>query len=124
MKKIGDSSIEIVPSWSWMKREGVICYVNIPKVNIGWIRDIKIATINDLSPNGEEQRRLAAPVVRILQGCYIEPRPDTNCKIKDANYCLVGWIRFDDEDEVDIARLGYIVCLSSLGSFMFSFTRP
>jgi hypothetical protein len=46
MKKIVDSSVEMVPSWSWMKFEEVIRYGNIPKVNIHWNRDIKITTIN------------------------------------------------------------------------------
>jgi hypothetical protein len=44
-----------------------------------------------------------------LQGCHIEPYLDRNCKIKDGKGCLVGWIKFDNKDEVDIERLGCIV---------------
>jgi hypothetical protein len=44
-----------------------------------------------------------------LQGCHIEPCPDTNYKIKDGKGCLVGWIKFDNKDEVDVGCLGCIV---------------
>jgi hypothetical protein len=33
MKKIDDPSVEMIPSWSWMKHEGKIHYGNVPKVN-------------------------------------------------------------------------------------------
>lgn len=109
MKKIGDRSVEMVPSWSWMKFEGRIHYGNIPKVNTSWNRDITLTSTGGPSSTGHKQRVLVVPLVRGLQGCHIELCPDTNCKIKDGEGCLVGWIRFDDKDEVDIGRLGCIV---------------
>jgi hypothetical protein len=100
MKKISGHDVEMVPSWSWMKREGRIRYGGISKVNTSWNRDIEL---------GHNQRVLFAPVGRILQGCHIEPLLDTTCKIKNAKGCLIGCIRFDDNDEADIECLGCVV---------------
>jgi hypothetical protein len=107
MKMIDDCSVEMVPSWSWMKYEGKIHYGNVSKVNTRWNREIKLTSTD--GPNGQKRCVLKVPLVRSLQGCHIEPRPDTNCKIKDGKGCLVGWIKFDNKDEVDIGGLRCIV---------------
>jgi hypothetical protein len=109
MKRIEDYRAAMIPSWSWMKYEGKIRYGNIPKVNTCWNRDIRLTSTRGPRSNSQERRVLAASLVRIPQGCHIEPWPDTSCKIKDTNDRLVGWIKFDDEDEVNIGRLGCII---------------
>jgi hypothetical protein len=106
LKEIGNYEI-VVPSWSWMRYEGKICYADIPKVNTSWNRDIKLlipASSDDLG-----QCILAASVARISQGCRIVPLPDTNCKIECAEGRAIGGIRFDYKKQVDIGRLGCIV---------------
>ena len=106
LKKIGDYGVEVVPSWSWMKYEGKIRYGGISKVNTSWNRNIKL-----IPPglSGQEQRALEAPGCKILQRCYIEPQPDTACKINDAEGHLVGCIKFDHKDQVDVGCLRFIV---------------
>ena len=105
MKKIMDQSIQKFPSWSWMRYEGKIRYGNIPKVNIGWNRDVELPYYT----SNPQQRVLKAPMVRILENYHIEPQPDTTCQIKDADGLIVGCIRFDCEDEVDIGQVRCIV---------------
>jgi hypothetical protein len=108
MKKIDDPSVEI-PSWSWMKFEGKIHYGHVPGVHTSWNRDITLTSTGGPSLNGQKQCVLVVPSVRSLQGCHIEPRLDTNCEIRDREGRLVGWIKFDHKDEVDLGRLGCIV---------------
>jgi len=49
---------------------------------------------------------LKAPCGEFSQGCWIEQyEEDSNCKIRNARNYLVGWIRFDGEDETDIESL-------------------
>jgi hypothetical protein len=105
MKKIMDQSIQKFPSWSWMRYEGKIRYGNIPKVNIGWNRDVELPYYT----SNPQQRVLKAPMVRILENYHIEPQPDTTCQIKDADGLIIGCIRFDCEDEVDIGQVRCIV---------------
>jgi len=92
-----------------MKHEGKIRYGDIPKVNISWNRDITLTSTGGPSLNGQKQCVLAVPSVRSLQGCHIEPRLDTNCEIKDGEGRLVGWIKLDNKDEIDLGLLGCIV---------------
>jgi hypothetical protein len=73
MTKIGGHEVEIVPSWSWMRRKGKICYGDIPEFNTNWNRDIKLTSKSDPSSNGQEHRVLVTPVVRILKGDRTEP---------------------------------------------------
>jgi len=105
LKEISAREIEIVPSWSWMRYEGNICYVDIPKVNTNWNRDI------ELLPNsrGRGQSISAASVAQILQGCRIVTQPDTACKIECTKGHVIGYIQFDNKVQIDIGRLGYIV---------------
>lgn len=105
LKEISDREIEMIPSWSWMRYEGKIRYVDIPKVNTSWNRDIKLILPDS---SGRGQSISAASVARILQGCRIVPRPDTTCKIECAEGHAVGCIQFDNKEQVDIGRLGCI----------------
>ena len=45
----------------------------------------------------------------ISHGHSVEPRQDTDCKIKDSEGRLNGWIRFDNNDETDIRNLGCVI---------------
>jgi hypothetical protein len=47
-----------IPSWSWMKYGGAICYGTIPGFNTRWNRDIKII-------QGKERKLIEAPLWRI-----------------------------------------------------------
>lgn len=108
MEKIDDPSIEMIPSWSWMKLKGKIHYGDVPKVNTSWSRDIKLIELT--STNSPRSKYvLEVPLVRSLQDCHIVSCPDTNCKIENENNCLVGAIKFDSKDEVGVGCLGCIV---------------
>ncbi|KAK5633732.1 hypothetical protein RRF57_009446 [Xylaria bambusicola] len=106
MKKISDVT-KPNPSWSWMSYEGGIRYGNIPKANTTWNRDIKIIQPSGHTPNSQH-RILAASALRILHCYRVERWLDSSC-IKDEKGHPVGWIRFDNEDGVDIQRLRFIV---------------
>jgi hypothetical protein len=85
-----------------MKYEGKIRYGDIPMVNTSWNRDIELINLG----SSGQQCILAAPVGRISQDYYIKPN---TCKIKDTRNRLVGCIKFDHGDEVDIGYLGYVI---------------
>ena len=108
MKEIEDTKVKTIPSWSWMKYQGEIRYGQIPKANVSWNRDIKLLPITKPDSNNEKQHVLEARVVRIWHGCFVERWQHTDCKIKDSKGRLLGWIRFDDNDETDIGNLGCI----------------
>lgn len=109
MKEIDDAKVKTIPSWSWMKYQGEIRYGQIPTANVSWNRDIELLAKPD--SNNEEQHVLKAPVLRILHGYFVERWQDTDCKIKDSEGRLLGWIRFDDNDGTNIGNLG-CVCIA------------
>jgi hypothetical protein len=55
--------------------------------------------------DGKEQNILEASLGRIVQSCRIDEVEDTNYKTKDARNRLVGWIRYDCDNEENIDRL-------------------
>jgi hypothetical protein len=58
LEDIKDEETEKIPSWSWMKYSGAICYGTIPGFNTRWNRDIKII-------QGDEHKLIEAPLGRI-----------------------------------------------------------
>ncbi|KAH8588004.1 heterokaryon incompatibility protein-domain-containing protein [Bisporella sp. PMI_857] len=105
LEEIKDFKMEIVPSWSWMRYEGKICYGNIPTIDTSWDRSIELIPT---SLNGPAQYKLVGSVAQILPSCSITLMPDTTCKIK-CTKVTVGCIRFDNENQLDVGRLGCIV---------------
>ena len=91
-----------------MKYQGGIRYGQIPTANVSWNRDIKLLHITKSDSNNEKQHVLKAPVARISHGCFVERWQHTDCKIKDSKDRLLGWIRFDDNDETNTGNLGCI----------------
>jgi hypothetical protein len=47
LEDIKDEETEKIPSWSWMKYSGAICYGTIPGFNTRWNRDINIIQGNE-----------------------------------------------------------------------------
>ena len=47
-------------------------------------------------------------MVRILPGYFVKRWQHTDCKIEDSKDRLLGWIRFDDNDETNTGNLGCI----------------
>jgi len=58
VEDIKDEETKEIPSWSWMKYSGAICYGTIPGFNTRWNRDIKIV-------QGKERKLIEAPLWRI-----------------------------------------------------------
>jgi hypothetical protein len=58
LEDIKDEETKEIPSWSWMKYSGAICYGTIPGFNMRWNRDIKIV-------QGKERKLIEAPLWRI-----------------------------------------------------------
>ena len=108
MEWIGPSErVGIVPSWSWMAYQGDIQYRTSDLHSLNW-ENIKLTTVNDLRSDAQNQDILTAPLGRVLQSCRIEGLKDTNSKISNGAGHLVGWIRYDCENEDNIERLGCI----------------
>jgi hypothetical protein len=110
MSEREDAEAEVIPSWSWMKYKDKIQYGKITELHTTWNREIKL--ISPSSQDGQERHKLAAPMVRISQGCSIEEhvtRFDTDCLVRDEKKARAGWIRFDIEYELDIGNLGFII---------------
>jgi hypothetical protein len=61
LEDIKDEETKKIPSWSWMKYGGAICYGKIPGFNMRWNRDIKIV-------QGKECKLIEAPLWRIRPG--------------------------------------------------------
>jgi hypothetical protein len=89
-----------LPSWSWMSLQGEIRYNTSHLYGISWNQYLIVVACHPV--------RLEASL-RALKDCYIEQCQDTNCKLRDAVHNLVGWMRFDREDETNLADLGCIV---------------
>jgi hypothetical protein len=58
LEDIKDEETKKIPSWSWMKYSGAICYGTIPGFNTKWNHDIKIV-------QGKERKLIEAPLWRI-----------------------------------------------------------
>ena len=106
MKEIDNAKFKTIPSWLWMKYQGEIRYGKFPAGNVSWNRDIKLAKPDS---NNQERHVLEAPVVRISHGYSVMPWQHSDCKIKDSKGHLLGWIRFDDKDEIDVGNLGCVI---------------
>jgi len=108
MERIGISErVGIVPSWSWMAYHGDIRYRTSDLQGLNW-ENIKLTTANDLRSDAQNQCILTAPLGQILKSCRIQELEDTNSKITNGEGHLVGWIRYDCENEDDVERLGCI----------------
>ncbi|PHH59925.1 hypothetical protein CDD81_2384 [Ophiocordyceps australis] len=103
--------VKKVPSWSWMAYTGEISYATIPSDKFNWTCGINFVF------SQEFRVMLEAPLAQFSQSCRIEPCDDSNCKLYcEATKCglahddnrVVGWIRYDQEDQVEIDRLGAI----------------
>ena len=95
----------VIPSWSWLAVQGEIRY-NISHLRgVSWNRDIEVV----LDPHTTHHKRyvLQAPL-RLLRDSCIEHSQETNFQLRGGNQNLVGWMRFDQDNETDIARLGCI----------------
>ena len=93
-----------VPSWSWMAYSGEIRY----GVKRDWHRSAGTELSGELELD-TKRRRTIAPLAGTLHSCRIEEDTYTNCKLRDAKGHLVGWIRFDQDDEHEVKTLGCIV---------------
>jgi hypothetical protein len=90
-----------------MAYQGEIRYGTSDLHSLNW-GYIQLTTANNLRSDGKKQDILEAPLGRIMQSCCIEGLEGTNNKIWDTENHLVGWIRYDCENEGNIERLGCI----------------
>ena len=58
LEDIKEEETKKIPSWSWMKYSGAICYDTVPGFNTRWNPDIKIV-------QGKERKLIEAPLWRI-----------------------------------------------------------
>lgn len=113
MKPIRDFKLEVVPSWSWMAYEGGIHYGSIDTKDLLWHKGTHLI-LDSETRDDVRCPRLETRLGQISPSCRIERHEDTNCQIRDPNGSLVGWIRYDHEDKLDVESVGFMVIRSLL----------
>ncbi|KLU91089.1 hypothetical protein MAPG_09612 [Magnaporthiopsis poae ATCC 64411] len=100
--------LRYVPSWSWMANHGSISYVAVPGNSFAADPNTRMEL-----PDGIESAtwRLFGPLKRLAARFHINSsRGRTSYEIGDESDNMVGWVRYDhEEEEMDVGR---IVCLS------------
>jgi len=83
--RLKDIEDEKIPSWSWMKYSGPICYGTIPGFNMRWKCDIKIV-------QSKERKLIEAPLWRI------RPLKESAVESPREGIEIAGFL-FDDSDD-------------------------
>jgi hypothetical protein len=111
-KPIRNFRFEEVPSWSWMAYEGEIHYGSIDPKDMLWDKGIQLIMNREIRDDIRRLVRcpaLETRLVQILPSCHIKRHEDTNCRIRDSDGRLVGWVRYGHEDKDDVKSLGFMV---------------
>ncbi|KAH7398605.1 heterokaryon incompatibility protein-domain-containing protein [Pyrenochaeta sp. MPI-SDFR-AT-0127] len=99
-----------VPSWSWMAYAGEIRY----GAKHDW-NQTKITGSNSNLELDIGERRIIASIADFTRGCRIERAQNTDCTLKGSNGQLVGWMRFDQNDVLDVKAVRCIPIGKSAG---------
>lgn len=93
-----------VPSWPWMSYTKKIQYATFATSTISWRTD------HDIVFHCTENRFiLSASLVQLSSDCRFTPHGDMECNINNQNGDVVGWIRYDCEDNCNTESREYII---------------
>ena len=135
LRDIEDEETKKIPSWSWMKYSGAICYGTIPGFNTRWNCDIKIVQSKD-------RKLIQAPLWRIRpfkeiavessqEGIKVAGHVLPNPFPVDRSPITIGSFLFDESDDNGftinnpqinkVQHLGFIVTATHITNFWTEF---
>lgn len=99
-----------VPSWSWMAYHGKIQYgCSQLKVNVDWDANIQLKPTNVYGAKNGQNLKLEGKILTGAENLSIKSREGTSdCGIQDVDGQLVGWMRYDVEDERELANVQFV----------------